>query len=67
MRFVLHLIEIKKGGRCLITVIEYSRDFFREVSIEEIDKLDVVINKSKVTWIRISDLKDRETFGKLAE
>ncbi|MEM0079017.1 MAG: magnesium/cobalt transporter CorA [Nitrososphaerota archaeon] len=67
MRFVLHLIEIKKGGRCLITVIEYSRDFFREVSIEEIDKIDVVINKSKVTWIRISDLKDRETFGKLAE
>lgn len=51
----------------MITVLEYSRDFFREIVVEELDKLDIVIDKSRVTWIRISGIRDREMFEKLAE
>jgi magnesium transporter len=48
-------------------VIEYSEGFYREDVIKDINEFSALTDKSKVTWIKVCGLLDREKITKLAE
>lgn len=48
-------------------MIQYNEGFFKEEVIEDIEGLTILTDKTKVTWIRICGLADREKIVKLAE
>lgn len=50
-----------------VKVIEYSEGFYREDVIKNIDEFPALTDKSKVTWIKVYGLIDREKITKLAE
>jgi magnesium transporter len=50
-----------------VRVIEYSEGFYREDVIKDINQFSALTDKSKVTWIKVCGLLDREKITKLAE
>jgi magnesium transporter len=50
-----------------VRVIEYSEGFYREDVIKDINEFSALTDKSKVTWIKVCGLLDREKITKLAE
>jgi magnesium transporter len=50
-----------------VRVIEYSEGFYREDVIKDINEFSALTDKSKVTWIKVCGLLDREEITKLAE
>jgi magnesium transporter len=50
-----------------VRVIEYSEGFYREDVIKDINQFSALTDKSKVTWIKVCGLLDREEITKLAE
>lgn len=50
-----------------VTMIQYNETLYREDVTDNIEELSVPIDKTRVTWIRVRGLADREKIVKLAE